>query len=720
MPQYGRALYDFPGGEATDLAFQEDDVVLILEKDDSGWWSGEHCTDGRRGEFPFNYVELISEEEAMRVEKAKATGARPPPSASKPAKFEFRGDSVKDVKIGDSEHSGRGRRLNMKIQATMSSGKTRTVKKTVSQFRDLDAQLRKLFPSFEAKLPPTWADHAKVGKLDKAKREDLLERYLKRFIGIDATDYLLALWLFPGEKVEVSTPSDALAAAAAESERAGEPRDSVKQSVRMGEVPEMAAVEFTWQPQDDAELFMQETQLIAVLTQDTGSPGWWEGETIDGKRGLFPYNHVELLDSRVAAAVVAGTSLSKAQAVKYDTAAGGYAETKGQPKRSSARKSMSRISLGLFGAGKKQEKKKAQAKARARKVIQPYYIASCESFDRLIDNGFTMEENGKICSMSPPRDAPKEGDFVQLSYVAYVWDDQKMTAVEFDASDNRSNGEDAGPMEFFVGNGEVIKGIEYAVQRMSPGQSVRLTVTPQLAYGAVGLPPDIPPHTHLIYDVTLDAFGSEDSVDVVDMPPPPKESTSITSMVPPSMAAKPPMPTSAKPNSFKPSQPTSRKPSFGGQAAAPRAPAAPTGGPAKPPAPAGKPTSLAEAIALRRQKLEAGVVAKPIASRPDAKSTRVSRVPGRVQLDGDEEDTGGVLRAAPAVEYEKPNKSYTLEQLQAAVRDKVLDKLRIEAARIEDYLTDEEFDKAFKMSRTDFLLKPRWRQQAIKRGLGLF
>jgi len=53
-----RALYAFYGETESDLAFQEGDVIILLDKDDpSGWWKGE--LNGKVGFIPTNYVEEI-------------------------------------------------------------------------------------------------------------------------------------------------------------------------------------------------------------------------------------------------------------------------------------------------------------------------------------------------------------------------------------------------------------------------------------------------------------------------------------------------------------------------------------------------------------------------------------------------------------------------------------------------------------------------------------
>jgi son of sevenless-like protein len=47
------------------LALEEDDVLVITQVSDSGWWEGE--LNGNIGWFPSNYVEILSDEEAQMV-----------------------------------------------------------------------------------------------------------------------------------------------------------------------------------------------------------------------------------------------------------------------------------------------------------------------------------------------------------------------------------------------------------------------------------------------------------------------------------------------------------------------------------------------------------------------------------------------------------------------------------------------------------------------------
>jgi FKBP-type peptidyl-prolyl cis-trans isomerase FkpA len=87
----------------------------------------------------------------------------------------------------------------------------------------------------------------------------------------------------------------------------------------------------------------------------------------------------------------------------------------------------------------------------------------------------------------------RAGNTVTVHYVGTLTNGQK-----FDSSRDRGKG-----FTFRLGAGEVIAGWDQGVAGMKVGQKRKLTISPDLAYGARGFPPVIPPNSTLVFEVEL-------------------------------------------------------------------------------------------------------------------------------------------------------------------------------------------------------------------------
>jgi FKBP-type peptidyl-prolyl cis-trans isomerase FkpA len=113
--------------------------------------------------------------------------------------------------------------------------------------------------------------------------------------------------------------------------------------------------------------------------------------------------------------------------------------------------------------------------------------------EKMTDSGLkyedTVEGDGEVA---------QAGQNVSVHYTGWLTDGSK-----FDSSKDRDQ-----PFQFPLGGGRVIRGWDEGVQGMKIGGTRKLTIPPQLGYGATGAGGVIPPNATLVFEVELLSIDS--------------------------------------------------------------------------------------------------------------------------------------------------------------------------------------------------------------------
>ena len=98
-------------------------------------------------------------------------------------------------------------------------------------------------------------------------------------------------------------------------------------------------------------------------------------------------------------------------------------------------------------------------------------------------------------------DTAAAGQHVTVHYTGWLFENG-VAGKKFDSSKDRGD-----PFDFPLGAGHVIRGWDEGVQGMRIGGTRKLTIPPEMGYGARGAGGAIPPNATLLFEVELLAIG---------------------------------------------------------------------------------------------------------------------------------------------------------------------------------------------------------------------
>ncbi|OWZ09408.1 FK506-binding protein 1 [Phytophthora megakarya] len=147
----------------------------------------------------------------------------------------------------------------------------------------------------------------------------------------------------------------------------------------------------------------------------------------------------------------------------------------------------------------KRERRKRQEEERQRELAKDRELYAKHQADlSAIERARNAQIEGLAIEVEfegDGRNFPVAGQFARVHYIASF----ERTGEVFESTRARCGS----ALEFCVGAGHTIRGFDLALQRMSVGETAKVTVAPALAYGVKGRPPRIPPNATLVFRIEL-------------------------------------------------------------------------------------------------------------------------------------------------------------------------------------------------------------------------
>ncbi|XP_068755636.1 CD2-associated protein-like [Montipora capricornis] len=252
-----KVTFDYEAQDQDELTLKLGDIVHVLGEDEQGWWRGQ--LGGKRGVFPSNFVEIITDNNVAKPKDTPLDPARKLSEETSPLeKKTTRNEVVDGLHVNDDEESG--------------------IKRSSS------------FGAAAKKLPGGGMGFGNLinpNILAEKKLKNVHEDEKRESKGKTEEAFVLTTKPSKPSLVKTKTPVSSKA----------RPAPPVPLTSPVKKPGERAKVTFAYEPENPDELRLVEGDIVTILNKDTAeSDGWWEGE-VNGKVGMFPNNFVVLLPS---------------------------------------------------------------------------------------------------------------------------------------------------------------------------------------------------------------------------------------------------------------------------------------------------------------------------------------------------------------------------------------------------------------------------------------
>ena len=550
--QMGKVLYDFDANDEGEISLTKGEFITILDKsDEGGWWRGEKLS-GEVGDFPFNYIAILS---AGTYPDEEQEQPQPQPQAFKEQDHPTKNNittttttaplspltpssttETESTSLSQNKKSFQHQRTHSKPVLAHVSSISNGGHSFALSFREAGIQTIEIISTEVRKCPKENLNQKKYTIYNvRVKMSDGNERTAgKRYSEFRALQIAIKT-TFPvvGQRLQHKLQSkmqDRLQHFRRFNDDIIEKRKITLELYLydLASMPSVSALLMAWLFQEKAEVEVacRTTVLGGVGVLNNKKKGahstnpqaqnneprigraiaiadWtgtdetdmdlWQGETYT----LYKYlsnAYVEVTDS----SGMRGMAPNKYFRMMIVPGSGNSSSSSAMNTNNTTGKRISQSMRQEF----QEETKKQKDNAKNVGGVEKFQLESCEAFDQLMNEGYAVEKKNQIDESDVSLTKPTKGDIVVVELVGMLWDASQTFVTQFvtgcdlneeeqsekTSSSDSSDSSDSLECQLILGQGTMTRGLDLSIMQMKIGEQAMCVLTPALAFGDVGEP----------------------------------------------------------------------------------------------------------------------------------------------------------------------------------------------------------------------------------------